>query len=107
MIAQMVLSFRLTKQICVRPCIQHEQGQFSIILFPNQQPVRLYMAFPLPISVAMKCVRLETRGNFAVGHQFVYNLLSLSIGNPRFLHRLRSFSNCLVVNSLYAIRYPA
>ena len=91
MIAQMVLSFRLTKQICVRPCIQHEQGQFSIILFPYQQPVRLYMAFPLPISVAMKCVRLETRGNFAVGHQFVYNLFELIHRQPTLLASFEVF----------------
>ena len=54
MIAQKVLSFRFAKQISVCSCIQHEQGQFCIILFLYQQPVRLYMIFPLPISVSMQ-----------------------------------------------------
>lgn len=54
------LSSRLAKQIGMCTCVEHQKLKFITGLFPYQQPVWLYMAFPLPFAVAMS--RFQTGG---------------------------------------------
>ena len=35
-------------------CIEHDKYEFRVMLFPNEQPVRLDVTFPLATAVAMK-----------------------------------------------------
>ena len=42
------------KQIGVSAGVEHYKDKFGIVLLPNQQPIRLDMTFPLPLTVAVK-----------------------------------------------------
>ena len=35
-----------SKQVGMRPRIEHQKGKLSVVLFPNEKPIRLDMAFP-------------------------------------------------------------
>ena len=39
-------------------CINEDENQFVVILFPYQQPVWLQMAFHAPFVFTMQCVRI-------------------------------------------------
>lgn len=38
-------------------CIQHYENKFLVVLLPDKKPIRLYVAFPLTFSVAVKKMR--------------------------------------------------
>jgi hypothetical protein len=35
-----------SKQVGMCPGIEHQKGKLSVVLFPNEKPIRLDMAFP-------------------------------------------------------------
>ena len=47
-----------TEEISMSACLEEQQCEFTIILLPRHQPVRLNMALPLPLMVALQLVRL-------------------------------------------------
>ena len=55
------LSFYLPENVCVRAGIQHQQHQFFIVLFPDQQPVGLNVAFPFAFVVTSQDMSLVLR----------------------------------------------
>ena len=46
----------LTEQIGMRACIEHHKDEFAVVLFPDEQPIGLYVALPLALSIAMQLV---------------------------------------------------
>ena len=60
------LSFLLPEQVGMCTCVEHDENEFRVVLHPDEQPVGLYVALPLPLAVAMKLVRLIFRGQAAV-----------------------------------------
>ena len=49
---QLLLIF-FAEQVGVGTSVEHHENQFLVVLLPNEQPVRLDMAFPLPPAVTM------------------------------------------------------
>lgn len=49
----------------MRACIQHYENKLLVMLFPDENPVWLYVTFPLPFSVAMKNMRKIAVRQFA------------------------------------------
>ena len=48
----------LVEQVGVRPRVEHDEDELRVVLLPDEQPVRLDVALPLALTVAVKFMRL-------------------------------------------------
>ena len=65
----------------MRPCVEHDEEEFRVVLLPDEQPVGLDVALPLPLSVAVKLVRPVFCRQTAVTLKQFHRL-------PQFVHRV-------------------
>ena len=58
-----------TEQIGMSACLEEEERKFVVMLLPGHQPIRLYVALPLPLVVTFQEVRLVLSRQRAIFRQ--------------------------------------